>query len=513
MSNSKKLQLIQEATAAFPGTPVNSAIWYYLRNLYSDNGSVAGLISRYLSSDSTPPTPTIRWAYNFDGVDDRGQLQFRAINPDGDIDIEFKTGPTVNWGAVDRTVISQCLTATYGGGAGKEFTLYFNAVNGGLQGLLGGGYSTTAINAQLQPNSHYRWQLIGTALKVWFNRVLVLDTVFGRGTSREPSAVTVIGAQTHGNASTFRGISSGIFYDVRINGVLYPLNEANQTIQLPWPRRLGAELITRSVLENPNVQGSQWTYLGGGRWQLVGNGDLNDLRFFTNPQHPTAGLLEFEIESISGEIRCTSGSIARAVFNTIGVKRYFYTSIDEGGAGNAAVVFRRNVTGVPASCVIKNISLRPLWVASTTELVTNGGFSSSAGWTVGPYTTISGSACRIALATEATSTTRPVVVDGTKQYLLSYTVTEHSTGSVRVSLFANGRHYLGVDRITTGAYTELVTFNRSGGSFTNTIAVQGGYAGVSTAAITNISLREITSICNPLTLVNTASTGWQEINV
>lgn len=510
MSNSKKLQLIQEATTAFPGTPVNSAIWYYLRNLYSDNGSVAGLISRYLRSDSTPPTPTIRWAYNFDGVDDRGQLQFRAINPDGDIDIEWTQIGVSNVGGSPQIIVTQSLSATI---ASREFVLRWNGNSGGLQLSVGGAGLVLAVPCL---DGKYRIIYSGETYTVFYNGVLSGTGSFTRGTVREPTAVTLVGCRN--NAGSFTEFVLGRLYDVRINGVLYPIADRNQAIQLPQPSGLGPELITQSVLENPFVKGSQWTYLGDGRWQLIGDGNVNTLEFFaaSGASQPVAGYFEFEIESISGTLTCAvsaSGTDSPATFNTIGVKRYFYTK--QGNTGNPTngnLIQLKRLSGA-VNCVIKNISFKPLWVASSTELVTNGSFTSSAGWTVGPYTTISGSACRIELATEATSTTRPVVVDGTKQYLLSYTVTEHSTGSVRVSLFANGTHYLGVDRITTGAYTELVTFNRSGGSFTNTIAVQGGYAGVSTAAITGISLREITTICNPLTLVNTASTGWQEINV
>lgn len=311
-----------------------------------------------------------RWAYNFDGIDDRGQLQFRAIDPDGNIDIEFRTGPIVPAaGSTDRTVISQCLTATFSGTSGKEFTLFFNSSTGALQALHGGNFFSSNSSAILAPNTKYRWQLQGSTQTFWVNDINVGSSSVTRGTARESTAQTVLMAQTHGSTSTFRGFGSGLFYDVKINGVLWSIADRNQSIQLPVPSGLGAELITQSVLENPASKGSQWTYLGDGRWQYVGDGSLNDLTFILFGSQPSAAFLEFEIESISGTIVCAqSGTLIPSSFNSVGVKRYYYPVKDHNSITNANCVMFKRQSGV-ASCIIKNISFKPLGTCNPLTLV------------------------------------------------------------------------------------------------------------------------------------------------
>ena len=176
---------------------------------------------------------SLRWAYRFDGVDDYGVLANRAINPDGDIDIEFQTGPIVPAaGGTEYTVLSQCLTSTF---ASKEFNLYFNSAVGALQMQVGGAYSTSSASVVLSPNTHYRALLQGTSLKFFRNGQLFFSTSFTRGAAREPTAQTVIGANTHGAPTTFRASAKGIFYNIKINGTLWPIAERNQTIQPSIP--------------------------------------------------------------------------------------------------------------------------------------------------------------------------------------------------------------------------------------------------------------------------------------
>ena len=367
LANKTKLRLIRDATQAYPGTPVNSALWYYLRDRYQDNLSVATLIGKFLSESG--------YAYSFDGVDDRGVLAFRAINPDGDIDIEFRTGPTVPPIGVDYTVISQCLTATFSGASGKEFTLYFNSV-GVLQALLGGTYAGSGgPRAVLTPNTLYRWRLQGSTQTFWVNGVQVNQFTVVRGTSREPSALTVVGAQTHGNINIFRGFYVGVISDLKINGVLWPIADRNQAIQLPSPSGLGAELLTQTVLENPATVGNQWSYLGNGRWQYIGDGSLSALTFINTSSQPMAGFLELEVESISGVMSCTVSPVAGSTFNTVGLFRYYYTNKDTPQANSQAIQLKRSGTSV-ASCVIKNISFKPLGTCNPLTLVN----TASTGW-------------------------------------------------------------------------------------------------------------------------------------
>lgn len=294
----------------------------------------------------------MRWALMFDGVGVRGQLANRAINPDGDIDIEWEQldYDTTSFGA--SSIVTQCLTATF---ASRELMLRIES-NESIALYLGGNIVTTPVN--FYGTGKWRITLIGSSWIVYKNGLVVHSASFTRGAAREPSAQTVIGARNNGG--TFVDYKKGTLYNVKINGTRWPMADRNQAIQLPEPSGLGGELITPELLANPNEKGTQWSYLGGGRWQLIGDGSLNQLRFISSAEQPNAGFLEFEIESLTGIILCTDDAIGSAQFNTVGLKRYFYTTKANGGnALGAATIFKR-FPGSVASCIIKNISFKPL---------------------------------------------------------------------------------------------------------------------------------------------------------
>lgn len=285
-----------------------------------------------------------RWAYNFDGLDDRGQLTYRAIDPDGDIEIEWQSGDTVNF-STSRTIISQTNTTN---ASSQEFFIFASTgagivvrVGGTAGGITGVTYSA---------NTKYKLSMQGNNLRFWVNDKLITTQNFIRGAVREPIATTIIGSAVN----SFYYLGS--LYNVKINGTLWPMNERDQNIQLPAPSGLGAELITQSVLENPAVKGSQWTYLGDGRWQYVGDGTSNELRFLTIAATPAQGFIEFEVESYTGvgQMRVTSmmQGAGDMVWSGAGGKRWFYTT------GVDRVSFDRN-SGL-VSCIIKNISFKPL---------------------------------------------------------------------------------------------------------------------------------------------------------
>jgi len=292
------------------------------------------------------------WAYNFDGIDDRGVLANRAINIEGDNSLEFWSPNTLS--GVARVIIAQNVTGT------AEFILQVSTSNI-MQLNFGNAFNNLLTIAQgFKPSTRYGLTLIGTEAKVYEGGLagtLVNTTAFVRGAVREPTAPTIIGARQSG-AGNFVNFFSGLQYDIKINGVLWEMGDRNQSIQLPTPTGLGAELITQSVLENPASKGTQWTYLGGGRWRYVGDGTLNTLDFISSANQPSAGFLEFEVESFSGagNMTCAQSNSA-GQFNTVGVKRYFYTT--KGGSNENTLQFKRAAT-VPMSCVIKNISFKPL---------------------------------------------------------------------------------------------------------------------------------------------------------
>lgn len=300
---------------------------------------------------------------NFDGIGTRATFTQRLINPDGNIDIEWYQNGFVLDGTV-RTIVSQSISSSF---ALNEFRLC-NVASNRLNLLLGGN-SVDVLNFEQgwSGTGRFRVTLIGSVFSVYKNGVLVNTGTFNRGAAREPSAPTMIGVQLNG-AGVFYRYWVGKISDVVINGVQHYINEPNQNIQLPTPKNLGAEIVTQAVLENPATKGSQWTYLGGGRWQYVGDGTLNELRFVLAAFQPTAGYVEFEIEQITGIISCTNNVLARSNFADTGKKRFFYTDINESGASGASITFKR-VSGV-ASCIIKNISFKPL--STSNPLTING---------------------------------------------------------------------------------------------------------------------------------------------
>jgi hypothetical protein len=322
------------------------------------NKIMVGFNSIYSSSNQGNK----RWVYNFDGIDDRGVLATRAINIEGDNTFEFWTpiALTPNVGIISQNIVSAFTS--------REFELGFSA-SGALQVVFGG--VNTAIYSVLlgmKPATRYGLTLIGTTAQVFeggLSGTLVRTTAFTRGTAREPTAPTLIGCRGNGSGA-FASFFSGLQYDIKINGTLWPISDRNQSIQLPSPSGLGAELVTQSVLENPESVGSQWSYLGGGRWSYVGDGTFNALRFIAIANLPSQGFMEYEVESINGSLRCSANSapvFGDRLISTTGVKRVYYTSPVTDWQ------FVRNNPGQVVNCIIKNISFKPLNTCNPLTLV------------------------------------------------------------------------------------------------------------------------------------------------
>ncbi len=450
-----------------------------------------------------------RWVYNFDGIDDRIALQYRAINPGGDNSIEFWS-PS---GSVACVIISQNISATE---SQREFQLWRGGA--GELNITFGGVTTAIFSAAqgFKPATRSGITIIGTEAKIYeggLGGALLRTTTFTIGAAREPTAQTLIGCRASGSGS-FAEFFQGQQYDVRINGVLWPIQDRNQPIQLPQPSGLGAELITPTVLENPATKGTQWTYLGNGRWQYIGDGQ-GGLQFILAANIPDQGFIEYEVESYQqvtgvGSMRIsptTTNFFGDRLFNTTGRKRSYYT------VKPSSIEFTRNNPGEQINCIIKNISFKPLYVANPSQMVTNGDFSAVGPWLVGPNQQITGGELVYSAPTGSSVTRQPVATQNDKSYEITYTIKSISGGAVRVLLYGNGVHWVGPDRTLPGAYIEIVRFNQPAGSFTNSINIQGGHAGSVTAVVDDISLREITSLCNPATLINSNPDRWSETAV
>jgi hypothetical protein len=305
------------------------------------------------------------FAYNFDGVDDRGVLANRAINIEGDNTFEFWSPASF---ATIQAIIAQNIA---GAGASMEFRVF--AAASSLDLTFGGiSASLFSVAQGFKPATRYGLTLIGTEAKVYeggLSGTLVRTTTFTRGAAREPTAQTLIGCRGNGSGS-FLQFFQGLQYDIRINGVLWEMGDRDQTIQLPTPTGLGVELITQSVLENPATRGSQWTYLGAGRWQYIGDGQ-GGLQFLLPANIPDQGFIEYEVESYQqvtgvGSVRVsptTTNFFGDRLFNTLGRKKAYYT------VKPASIEFTRNNSGDQINCIIKNISFRPLGTCNPMQLI------------------------------------------------------------------------------------------------------------------------------------------------
>lgn len=174
-----------------------------------------------------------RYAYNMDGIDDRWTLANRAINPDGDIDIEFYSPSNI---VNTNCIISQNISAT---STAMEFRLL--NFTSQLQIVVGGtALVILAGSTGYEAGAKFRVRLVGTALTVWKTALENSDTPirtlsFTRGTAREPTAITVVGAETSGAIGSYARYFVGIQRDIKINGVLWKMDQRNQTVQSSIP--------------------------------------------------------------------------------------------------------------------------------------------------------------------------------------------------------------------------------------------------------------------------------------
>lgn len=171
----------------------------------------------------------LRWAYNMDGIDDRWTLANRAINPDGDIDIEFYSPID----AVQRTIIAQNISTTP---ANVEFQLFISGSTGNLGLNIGGAVVAAANAGTFLAGEKLRLTLSGASLNVYkASGALVKATTYTRGLAREPLAVTSVGARTSGAAGVYSEYFRGLQYNVKINGTLWPMADRNQAVQPSIP--------------------------------------------------------------------------------------------------------------------------------------------------------------------------------------------------------------------------------------------------------------------------------------
>jgi hypothetical protein len=278
------------------------------------------------------------WAYNFDGIDDRGQLTFRAINIEGDNSLEFFSPNALN--GVVRVIIAQNVTGT------AEFILQVSTSNI-LQLNFGNAFTNLLTIAQgFKPSTRYGLTLIGTEAKVYEGGLagtLVNTTAFVRGAVREPTAPTIIGARQSG-AGNFVNFFSGLQYDIKINGTLWEMGNRAQAVQpsLPagnnmtlfnttsdrWqavPCRVYADPLTPFFTQQPSSQsvtvGATPTFTADAlvdqgtvtyQWQLNTGGGFADI---VGATLKTLTLLPVVIGQNGNQFRVVATANARPIFS------------------------------------------------------------------------------------------------------------------------------------------------------------------------------------------------------
>ncbi len=461
---------------------------------------------------------SMRWALNLNGVNTFGQMPYKEINLDGDFYIEVRT--PVDMATRAQTILSQNATGAFGSREFQVFTTSF-----GLY-LLIGGTSNTVLTPQqgLKPSMTYGLDIVGDVLRVYeggSGGLLVNTTNITRGTARESYfAFTKLGANTDNNANV--NFFSGLFPNLKIGNKLWPISERGQTIHLPIPSELGPELCTPSVIATPSIIGSQWSYLGDGRWSLDGNGTYNEIIFIANP--PVAFLLEFEVESISGgSIRCFSDHAANAamtnhVVSSAGKYRFFTTN--KFFSGNHYQSFVQHSGSV--KCVIKNISMRSLYsVEPNSERINNGRFDvniaswggnnlSVPRWVNGcvEFSTIVGQQPQsrveqaVTLIPGAWYLLTGNYIAGTNNTVAELAIIRNAAGSYR-PIFA---------QLLTAPGRYHMVFKAPGSDAI--VSLRGDRAPTANGTITmdNISLQRLSFVCNPLVLNNVVPEQWVEVS-
>lgn len=457
----------------------------------------------------------LRSAYSFDGVDDRGQLAFRAINPDGDIDIEWTQDHTGNAGVI----VSQCASASI---AAQEFRLtHLAGVN--LELIVGGVWRKVTAPRTGQ----YRLLLVGNRLQLFRNGVQTYDDIFTRGAAREPAAVTSIGWRP----DTDRYI--GTIYNLRINGILYPIADHNQAIQLPSPKGLGPELINLTNIIWDSA--SSDTFVSGDSFGFTAL-DTWGQRSFRIPITIQANVpYLFDIEVTGGY---SEGGMIRVTLNDkLGDGAPHVTPVTVGAGGNTpfdvssayygsyrdfgrvtngrvrGIIMVPNATnlnwfiGLRAQnnqngrvVRLRNLTMRPLWAVTATELwvgrnminannATTTTVNSGVSWTVNRTgTSVPADGCR------STDFTNLIVGE-------LYLFTIASTAPVVLAL------YDGSFNMIAQAQSNALIFRA--------VAVNKLYVSPvpqnQQVSLTSASVRKLDSLCNPLTLINTNPDRWQEV--
>jgi len=193
--------------------------------------SKPGISQRGISDRGVSVVDRICYAYNFDGVDDRGVLASRAVNVDSNNTFEFFSP---SFTGVNQTIIAQNLSSNI---ASQEFQIYVTSTN--QMGLSYGGAALILFTqAQgFKASTRYGLTLIGTTAQIFeggLSGTLVRTVSFTRGAAREPTAATLIGCRGNG-VGAYLNFFSGLQYDIKINGALWDMGNKDSATQPSLP--------------------------------------------------------------------------------------------------------------------------------------------------------------------------------------------------------------------------------------------------------------------------------------
>lgn len=467
----------------------------------------------------------VRYAYNLDGVDDYFRLPFRAINPDGDIDIEWEQRGVLLDGVV-RTIISQAITSSF---ATNEFRIC-NVASNRLNLLIGGNsIDLLTFEQGWSGSGKFRVTLIGTAFTVYKNGSVVNSGVFSRGAAREPAAQTMIGVQLNG-AGVYYRYWVGVIFNVKINGTLWPMTSRNQSTQLSEPSGLGAELLV-----NPGMIGSA---SGWGKDNItIQNLNSEDIRLI-NSQASYAGAVFQSVVTIPGFVYVirfkvkaqTASTNFRVSINSSAAAQYTgdlhaanYSTSDQyqfvmftATTALATVRLLCNSSNLGAYVDVSNITVKPIGTANQTQLIANGDFSNgTAGWSVlsgGSLAVTSGQATLTTTANQNSRLDKGLILEAGSYYQASVkilSINSLSFVSLRVIRGVAG-NYTGIasQNITSAGVISFIFMATATDAI---IQVTGDGFNAGSFVFDDVSLRKMDTLCNPAIMVNSTPERWVQV--
>lgn len=481
-----------------------------------------------------------RGIYNFDGIDDRGQLAFKAINVDGANTIEFVTGDN---NKETQVIVSQNVTTNFNQ---REFQMWTAAFTTSLK-MLVGGVETTIGN--VQPNTRYRiaFDTSTFTLRLGSTNAVLATGALGRGSYREEGATTRICCNTDGagTANHYKGRKA----DITINGTKWTIKDRGQPVQVPDSAVLGANIVNAAAIVWEEGAAVPSRRQSGALISFTGVDTWGQRPFYIpiTVSANTAYLVEFDITGAGEGTDCrilltdrlgggvpavvptTWPSDPAATFDTSSAFYGSFYPLQIRGGKVRGLVFIPNtvitnwyLSARPAGNInnqqlaIANLSMRAIWSVDATERVTNGDFANgTTGWAVqsgGSIAVTSGQATLTTTAAQASRFEQSLNLEANAYYIATLDVIALNTSTkaeMAIIRGAAGNYVTTVWRGRTSAGKLVFVFRAP--ATDAMVQVYGDSTNAGSVIVDNVSVRKLTSLCNPLSLVNTTTDRWMEV--